>query len=178
MAPIEFKKYVKSKVRNAAFEYLEGLKSNHSKVRDNKYVDLEKPQEYLTSKLFTNEQCFLIFALKSKTLRGVKANFKSMNQENYLCPVCERYPDTQEHIGQCQVMQDILPHNSQVKYIDLFGTAEKQKEFIEEYQKLIILRDELLMDDPDLPSSLPGLHTGPQLPQARTSARSGASNPI
>ena len=32
-----------------------------------------------------------------------------MNQENFLCPLCERYPDTQEHIGQCQVLQDVQP---------------------------------------------------------------------
>ena len=68
MAPSDSKKYVKAKVRNAAFIYLEGLKSGHSKVRDNVYSDLEKPQEYLTSELFTNQQCSLIFALKSKTL--------------------------------------------------------------------------------------------------------------
>lgn len=107
MAPSDYKKYVKSKIRSSAFQYLEGLKSNHSKVRDNQYTDLQKPQQYLTSKLFTNDQCFLIFALKSKTLRGVKTNTKSLYQENYLCPLCERYPDTQEHIGLCRVLRDI-----------------------------------------------------------------------
>ena len=44
MTPSDNKKYVKAKVRNAAFIYLEGLKSCPSKVRDNVYSDLEKPQ--------------------------------------------------------------------------------------------------------------------------------------
>ena len=42
MAPVEFKKYIKKKVRNAAFQHLEGLKASHSKVRENMYLDLEK----------------------------------------------------------------------------------------------------------------------------------------
>ena len=176
MAPIEFKKYVKSKIRNAAFQYLEGLKNSHSKVRENIYSGLENPQDYITSKLFTNQQCSLIFALKSRTLRGVKTNFKSMNQENLLCPLCERYSDTQEHIGQCQVLRDVQPINIPVDYSSLFGTVQQQKDFIEKYEKYLNLRDELLEDDPDLHPSLPGLHSGPQLHQARTSARSSTSN--
>ena len=176
MSPLYFKKYVKSKIRNAAFQYLEGLKISHTKVKENIYLDLEKPQEYITSKLFTNQQCFLIFALKSKTLRGVKNNFKSMNQENTLCPLCERYQDTQEHICQCQVLLDVQPLHSPVDYSGLFGTVHQQKDFIVKYEKYLKLRDELLENDPDPHPSLPGLHTGPQLPQARTSARSSTSN--
>ena len=108
-------------MQNAAYQHLEGLKSGHSKIRDNVYSDLDKPQEYLTSELFTNDQCSLIFALKSKTLRVVKTNFKTMNSDNYLCPLCERFLDTQPHISQCQVIQDILPPHNPVQYSDLFG---------------------------------------------------------
>ena len=142
------------------------------------YLDLEKPQAYLTSELFSNQQCSIIFALKSKTLRGVKSNFKTMNPENYLCSLCERYPDTQQHIGQCQVLQDICPLSSPIDYSGLYGSVEEQKDFIEKYEKYLVLRDELLMNDPSTQPSLPGLHTGPQLPQDRTSARSSDSNPM
>ena len=177
MCPSEFKKYIKSKVRNAAFQHLNEIKSGHSKVRENIYSNLEKPQEYLTSELFSNQQCSLIFALKSKTLRGVKSNFKSMNPDNYLCPLCERYPDTQQHLSQCKILQDILPHIGPIDYSGLSGNVHQQQEFIVKYEKYLVLRDELLSDDPDTQSSLPGLHTGPQLRQARISAGSGASNP-
>ena len=176
MAPHEYKKYIKAKVRNAAFLHLEGLKAGHSKVRDNVYPDLQKPQEYLTSELFTNQQCSLIFALKSKTLRGVKMNFKTMNPENDLCPLCERCQDTQPHISQCQVIQDMLPPHTSVQYSDLFGNIEQQKRFIDIFEKYLNIRDELLEDDPASQSSLPGLYTGPQLPHARTSARSSTSD--
>ena len=178
MAPTDYKKYIKSKVRYAAFQYLEALKSGHSKVRDNVYHNFEKPQDYLTSDLFSNQQCFIIFALKSNTLRGVKCNFKSMNTDNYLCPLCERLPDTQQHISQCQILQDILPFPSSIDYTGLHGSVLEQKEFIEKYEKCLVIRDELLIDHPDTQSSLPGLHTGPQLPQARTSAERSNSNPM
>ena len=101
-----------------------------------------------------------------------------MNPENYLCPLCERHPDTQQHVSQCKIIQDIFPHSSPIVYSGLFGNVEEQKEFIVKYEQYLILRDELLSDDPDCQSSLPGLHTGPQLRQARIPARSGASNPI
>ena len=178
MAPTDYKKYIKSKVRNAAFQYLKALKSGHSKVRANVYHHFEKPQDYLTSDIFSNPQCFIILALKSNTLRGVKSNFKSMNPDNYLCPLCERVPDSQQHISQCQILQDILPFPSSIDYTGLRGTVLEQKEFIEKYEKYLVIRDELLIDHPDTQSSLPGLHTGPQLPQARTSAERSHSNPM
>ena len=47
MAPYDYKKYVKAKVRNAAFQWLlQDLKSGHSKVRDNVYSDLATRVSY------------------------------------------------------------------------------------------------------------------------------------
>ena len=101
-----------------------------------------------------------------------------MNPDNYLCPLCERYPDTQQHLSWCKILQDILPHIGPIDYSGLSGNVHQQQEFIVKYEKYLVLRDELLSDDPDTQSSLPGLHTGPQLRQARIPARSGVSNPI
>ena len=101
-----------------------------------------------------------------------------MNSENYLCPLCERYPDTQQHICQCQVLKDICPLSSSIEYSGLFGSVEEQKTFIEKYEAYLVLRDELLQDDPSSQPSLPGLYTGPQLPQDSAPARSSDSNPI
>ena len=101
-----------------------------------------------------------------------------MNPENYLCPLCERHPDTQQHVSQCKILQNILPHISPIVYSDLLGNLEEQKEFVVKYEQYLVLRDELLSDDPDTQSSLPGLHTGPQLPQARIPARSISSDII
>ena len=87
LSPSEYKKYIKDKVQNTAFKNLDQIKATNIKVKNNYYKNMDKPQEYLTSKLFSNQQCFLIFAMKSKTLRGVKANFKNLYSDNNLCPL-------------------------------------------------------------------------------------------
>ena len=77
-SPTDFKSFIKKKIRNAAFQYLKQIKGEHSKVRENKYVNFDYPQQYLTSKLFSNKQCALLFALKNKTIRGIRDNFRNM----------------------------------------------------------------------------------------------------
>ena len=164
-SPQDFKKFIKEKVRNSAFMYLEEIKSGHSKVRENKYCSFQKPQQYLTSKLFSDKQCALIFALKSKTVRGKKDNFRNMYSDNTLCPICEQSIDSQNHVVQCKVLQDIIPLTNQVNLSDIEESLEQQKGFIQIYEKYLALRDELL-EESQLHSSLPGLYTGPLLPMA------------
>ena len=101
-----------------------------------------------------------------------------MNSVNDPCPLCEPCQDTQLHISQCQILQDMLPPHSFVQYSDLFGNIHQQKRLTDSFDKNLNLRDELLIDDPASQSSLPGLHTGPQLPQARTCAESSTCDVI
>ena len=165
--PAEYKQFIKTKIRDAAFTTLQATKNTHSKVKDNNYENLDKPQPYLMSKLFTNQQCSIIFALKSKTIRGIKDNFKLMYSGDILCPICERSRDTQQHVLQCKVLQDILPMKSHIKYDHLNGTILEQKEFVDLYEKYLEIRDEII-DNKDSQHSLPGRYTGPLHPQART----------
>jgi hypothetical protein len=58
LSPYEYKKYIKNMVRNTAFQNLDQIKATHTKVQNNYYKNMDKPQEYLTSKLFSNQQCF------------------------------------------------------------------------------------------------------------------------
>ena len=164
-SPQVFKKFIKEKVRKSAFMYLEEIKSGHSKVRENKYCSFIKPQQYLTSKLFSNKQCALMFAIKSKTVRGFKENFRNLYSDNTLCPICERCIDSQNHLILCQVLQDIIPPTNRVQFSDIQGSLEQQKVFIETYEKYLLLRDELL-EESEPHTSLPGLYTGPLLPKA------------
>ena len=155
--------------------YLEDIKIGHSKVRENKYLSFQKPQQYLTSKMFSNKQCALMFAIKSKTVRGIKVNFRNMYSDNTLCPICEQSIDSQNHLIQCKVLQDIIPLPNEVHFSDIEGSIDQQKAFIEVYEKYLALRDELL-EESETPSSLPGPYTGPLLPKAgskRATARRG-----
>ena len=79
-----FKKHSKSKVREAALKHLKSIQEGHSKVRGIKYSSLET-QKYLTSPLFTNKECDVLFAIRSYTLRGIKGNTPSIHKDNMLC---------------------------------------------------------------------------------------------
>ena len=118
-----------------------------------------------------------MFSLRSMTLRCIKANFPKM-YSSILCPLCEKCEDTQNHILLCKVLQDILPNTSHIVYEHMRGSEEQQTEFLKLYERYIKIRDELL-DGSTIGTSLPGLYSGPELPQAAPtglSAGSGATS--
>ena len=53
-------------------------------------------------------------------------NFTNMYSENSLCPICERRPDTQEHLSLCPVLQSILPLVKHIDYSHIHGSVEPQ----------------------------------------------------
>ena len=70
-----YKTKVKGKIREAAFEHLKNLKSKHTKMKNLKYDKLELAQ-YMNSPLFDYENVKLLLALRTRTLRGIKADFR------------------------------------------------------------------------------------------------------
>ena len=163
-----YKTMIKQTVRSAAFRDLNLIKEGHSKVRDNVYIGLKYPQPYLTDKTVTTQERSVIFGLKSRSIRGIKTNFKSQYSDNTLCPICERSEDLQEHIGCCPVLLAIKPQDTPIIYKHIYGTVEQQKKVAQQYIIYLQLPDELLAGGNDESSSLPGLYTGPVRPQAGT----------
>ena len=88
-----------------------------------------------------------------------------------LGPLCQTHEDTKESVILCKVLPNILPLGSYIEYGHMNGTTEQQTEFLQVYERYLMIRDELL-DKSGLNASLPGLYTGPVLPQA---ASRGAS---
>ena len=152
-------------MHETALQDLYQLQEGHSKVRDNIYNGLQKPTQYLVNRKISYRQASIMFALRSKTLRGIKNNFKIMYSDNTLCWVCERSEDTQEHLILCKVLLNILPLEKHIEYNHMSGTEEQQVNFIQTYKKYLELCDEL-QEDPDEGPSLPGLYSGPVPPQA------------
>ena len=64
-----YKKIIKQAVRSKAFEDLQLLKEEHSKVRDNVYLGLKCPQAYLTDKSVTTQERSVIFWLKKQNIK-------------------------------------------------------------------------------------------------------------
>ena len=138
----DFKEHVKNKVRKLAFKELEERKNSHEKVRDNKYENLKHPQEYLISTIFSNEETSLLFALRSRTVRGIRHNFPYLALEGItVCPLCEASNDTQEHMLECPVL-GTAPAG--VKYSHLWGKLAEQKEIVVEFAQRIQWRNDHL----------------------------------
>ena len=51
----QYKKNIKSRLKQAAFKYLKEIQSKHSKVKDISYENLET-QKYITNPIFSNEE--------------------------------------------------------------------------------------------------------------------------
>ena len=106
MNKLRFKKYVKSKILLAAFNFLESEKLTKSKVKNIVYEKL-KCQEYMTSKMFKNHEVELLCRLRSKNI-DLKCNFKTKftlknDIEKLKCVMktCNEL-ETQEHLMECR----------------------------------------------------------------------------
>ena len=151
-----YKKLVKTKVKNAAFEYLRKLQNTHSKVKHIGYENLAT-QRYLTSPVLSNTETELLFALRTRTVAGIKANFPNMNTENQDCPLnCwtqgEPPPkDTQQHLLLCSQLNSKMKtaqiSRGTVLYEHLFGNVPQQKEATVLFEQLLEIREDLLTVD-------------------------------
>ena len=99
-----FKKYIKNKIRDAAFKYLKNEQEQKSKVKNIKYTKF-KIQKYLKSGLFSNYEVEILFKLRSRNI-DVKSNFKTKYEkeinQNLQCRMknCTEIED-QPHILKC-----------------------------------------------------------------------------
>ena len=92
-----------------------------------------------------------------------------------LCPLCKAHEDTQENVLLCKVLLNVLPLTNHIEYEHIGGTADQQTEFLRVYERYLNIRDELL-DGSGLGSSLPGLYTGPVLPQAASTGQANGND--
>ena len=72
MYEYEYKKHIKKHIRKVEFEELEQIRSIHSKVSQNKYSGLNRPQEYLRDRSITSKQSYLLFFQEARQLEGLK----------------------------------------------------------------------------------------------------------
>ena len=147
----KFKKIVKVKTREAAFLYLKSLKQGHSKMDGIIYEKFEKAS-YMNSPLFNGENVALLLALRTRTVRGIKNDFRGMYPD-IKCPLRCGEDDTLQHILECSVIK--LNHttsdisNNDIRYEDVFASdIMKQKQVTELYQQLLEVRNNLLNSQP------------------------------
>ena len=137
---------IKSRLREAAFEYLYEKQQKHSKVSNIQYNKLET-QAYIKCPVFNNEEVNLLHALRSRMI-NVKNNFSSKFLNNLLCPLCENDRDDQTHLLECTELQSRINSRElskgKVKYNDIFGEVDEQKEATQLFLQLLNIRNELV----------------------------------
>ena len=114
MSVYKFKKLVKQKTSEAAFEYLIKKKNSQSKIKDLEYRHLEI-QEYLLEGNENTEVSKLIYKCRGKTL-DIKTH-KSWKYEDKLCVGCKTNVETENELLACDGFgneeedQDTLSYN-------------------------------------------------------------------
>ena len=124
----EFKKFLKDRIEEKAFQYLMEKKKEHSKMSDLKYDKL-RIQNYLKpeSKLLNSERNFIL-QIRSRML-NVKNNFKSSWKNNLECRLClDGILEDQKHILLCEALnQNCLSTNDDIKYEEIFSENIKNQ---------------------------------------------------
>ena len=117
-----------------------------------KYEQFEKAS-YMNSPLFNSENVALLLALRTRTVRGIRNDFRGMYPD-IKCPLSCGEDDTLQHILECTVLKS--SHTSSdltctdIRYEDVFSSdIAKQKQVTELYKQLLDTRTNLLNSQPE-----------------------------
>ena len=147
------------------------IEKKHSKVKKINYKKLET-QSYIKSPLFSNEDIYLLSAMRSHTVRDIKCNVPTKFREDLLCPLkcwssCEQpIFDTQEHLFKCTKILAKLETNiltsDEIIHDHIFENVEKQKAATALFRDLLEQREQLCNEE----TANQLLYTGPFAPNS------------
>ena len=126
MSVKEYKALIKSQVKKSAFKYLLEEQKRHSKVDHIKYEKLEI-QPYLCSPLFSRKEQSTLFRLRSRTIPGIRNDFRGMYKDDISCPVCppNMLLDTIQNLVTCPTIQALMQSrgldSTNLEYQDIFS---------------------------------------------------------
>ena len=100
-----FKRLVKSKAKEYAFNMLCQKKESYSKLRNLDYAEF-KAQEYLLNKNFAYDEIKLVFKFRTRML-NFSGNFKA-GRETVVCPLCNLHSDSQSLMLECPIIREEL----------------------------------------------------------------------
>ena len=126
-----------------AFRELKKLQEPNSKANTINYTTF-RAQSYITDHLLNNEEISLLFSLRSRTVRNVKANFLSMHNLQLNCQLGCNIEETQEHIMKCQVLPQNISRDQSVEYEHIYGDAGQQKIVTQVFSLLLEEREALI----------------------------------
>ena len=139
----KFKAIVSCAVEESAIQYLNRIAASHSKSEDLINTRLIKEQ-YFEDQRFSRSEVELLFALRTRTVRDIKANFPSQYGRNLTCDLCEVAVCCQEHLLSCVRLQAHVNIPGDACYSDLFRNTDKQLNIVRIFKKLLRTRELLL----------------------------------
>ena len=151
MSKIDYKSYIKKKVRELTFQKLIQKKMTHKKISNITYKNLYSRQAYLNSPLFNNFLTSLLFNLRSRCLNEFRDNFHSMYGGNIQCQLCLSNINSQEHGLSCPVIITTLKTDEiklleTVKYENIYGDTHEQYKIASMYKVILRQKKKLLED--------------------------------
>ena len=96
-----------------------------------------KLQDYLSSPLFNNESRNLLFRLRTRTVIGIKSDFKGINSDT-TCPLGCGQSDTLQNILACTVLKRYHASTSigtDIEYEHVFSEDTKKQKRMESTQR-------------------------------------------
>ena len=139
----EYKKWVHTKVKKAAFELYVEEKNTMSKIRSLKYTQLET-QLYLKDKMFDKEERKLLYALRSRC-HTTKENFKKMYKNDIECSFGCDSKETQTHVfGECEPIKRYLKSTTSAQYEGIYKNAQCQKQTVQVLLQIDKAREQML----------------------------------
>ena len=137
----QFKSLVKKRIKTLSMEYLIGLRSKLSKSENLLHQNCMK--DYLKSDKITLEEKKLLFAMKTRAI-NVKTNFRNnFSNTNMLCRLCHKpgEKESELHLMKCETIiscdNNIGNLLTNISYMDIFGTIEKQVIAIKVWKKVL-----------------------------------------
>ena len=160
MSNMQYKVYIKEKVRDFTFLSVSKLKGKHKKVENLVYQDLKTPQKYLTDPKFSNSMVSLLFNMRCNTVDTFKDNFHGMYGRDNNCDLCQSHIDNQEHVFSCHVIIAALKENKKellksTRYEHIYGTTSQQFNVVCLFKSLMETRQRLLAELNERPTGAP-----------------------
>ena len=144
MSKDKFRAIVCNAIENSAIQYLNRKAASHSKSEDLIKPRLNKEQ-YFEDQRFSRSEVELLFALRTKTVRGIKANFTSQyGNNNIACDLCDVAVCCQEHLLSCVKLKTHVDIPGDACYSDLYRNTDRQLEIVRIFKKLLRTRELLL----------------------------------
>ena len=136
---LSFKKYVKDRSKEVAFQSLMSCKENHSKMSWINYSELGMQDIYSSSELSIDE-ARVIFLFRVHMCQFTQ-NFRGTNVYD-LCLLCRNHPDTQESMSECKELKRQFAYMNIGKIIKDVYSGKVGTETVRDLKLILSYREE------------------------------------